>query len=112
MRACGGYGSAVTVKSRSKLVCDAFVLHEAVIAGRLNSLLIQTHGIGVPPLEAGDLGRHECVLIGESRWIGFGPLAQLLSVRRQEFAPGILLVDRSLVIERRYRQRGVEEVVE
>ena len=66
----------------------------------------------VSPFEAGDLGRHQCVLVGESRWIVFGPLAQLFPVRRQEFAPPGLLVGRSVLIERRHRQRGVVKVVE
>jgi hypothetical protein len=52
------------------------------------------------------------VLVGECRWIVFGPLAQLFPVRRQEVAPRLLLVGGSLLIERRHRQRGVVEVVE
>src|ERR1700677_682905 len=63
-----------SVEPRRHLLGRALILDETCFSGPLNRLLIQTHGIGVPPLEAGDLGRHECVFIGESRWIGFGPL--------------------------------------
>ena len=91
---------------------DSFVLDEAVLASRLNGLLVQTHGDSVSPFETGDLGRHQRVLVGESRWIAVGPLAQLLLVRSQEFVPLLLLVGRPVLIERRHRQRGIIEVVE
>ena len=91
---------------------EALVLHKTVVAGRLNRLLVQPHCIGVSPFEAGDLGQHQCVLVAESRWIGFGPLAQLLLVRRQEFAPRLLLVGRRVLIACRHRQRGIIKVVE
>ncbi len=68
-----------------------FVLDEAVLASRLNGLLVQAHRVGVSPFEAGDLGQHQRVLIGESRRIVFRPLAQLFAVSGQEFAPPLLL---------------------
>ena len=83
-----------------------------MLAGRANGLLVKAHGIGVSPFDAGDLGRHQRVLVGERRRIVFGPLAQLFPVRRQEFAPRLLLIGRRGFIERRHRQRGVVEVVE
>src|ERR1700716_2177716 len=55
------------VQSRRQLMGQALVLHEAILASRSNGLLVQTHCIGVSPFEAGDLGRHQGVLIGESR---------------------------------------------
>src|SRR5207247_973606 len=64
------------------------------------------------PFVAGYLGQRQCVLFAESRWIGFGPLAQLLPVRRQEFAPRLLLVGRRVLIACRHRQRGIIKVVE
>ena len=71
---------------------EALVLHEAVLASRLSGLLIETHGIGVSPFEAGDLGRYQRVFVAEGRRIVVGPFAQMLPVRRQEFAPFVLLV--------------------
>ena len=62
MGACGGRGPAAKVKSCSKLVGDSFVLDEAVLAGRSNGLLVQTHCVGVSSFKAGDLGRHQGVL--------------------------------------------------
>ena len=79
--------AARRIEPRGHLMGQRLVLHEAVLTGRLNGLLVQTHGVGVPPFEAGDLGRHQCVFVAESRWIDFGPLAQLFLVRRQEVAP-------------------------
>src|SRR5712675_2075998 len=112
MGACGGRGPAATVKSCSELMGDRFVLDEAVITGQSNGLLVQTHRIGVSVFETGDFGQHQRMLVGKSRWIAFGPLAQLFPMRRQEVAPPVLLVVRSLLMERRHRQRGVVKVVE
>ncbi len=64
------------------LIDQRFVLDEAVLASRLNRLLVQLHRVEGAPFEAGDLGRHQCVLIAESRRIVFGPLAQLFPMRR------------------------------
>ena len=79
--------AARRVEPRGHLMGQTLVLHETMLAGRSNGLLVQTHRIGVSPFEAGDLGRHQRVLVGESRRIVVGPLAQLFPVRRQEFAP-------------------------
>src|SRR5260221_7557716 len=78
------------VEARGHLMGQRLVLHEAVLACRLNGLLVKTHGIGVSPFEAGNLGRHQGVLVGEKWWGVFGPLTQLLMVRRQEGAPPAL----------------------
>src|SRR5258707_3494855 len=56
---------------RGQLMGQALVLDEAVLASRLNGLLVQTHGVGVSSLKAGDLGRHHCAPVGGRRWIGF-----------------------------------------
>src|SRR6266403_5192669 len=105
MGACGGRGPAATVKSCSELMGDRFVLDEAVITGQSNGLLVQTHRIGVSVFETGDFGQHQRMLVGKSRWVAFGPLAQLLLVRCQEVAPSGLLVGRTILIERRHRDR-------
>src|SRR6266481_6564197 len=99
MGACGGRGPAATIKSRSELMGDAFVLDETVITGQSNGLLVQTHRIGVSVFETGDFGQHQRMLVGKSRWIVFGPFAQLFLVLRQEFAPPVLLVVRSILME-------------
>ena len=77
------------------LTGQRLVLHEAVLVGGSNGFFVQTHRIGVSPFQARNLGRHQCVLVGEGRRIAFGPLAQLLLVRRQQVTPGLLLVGRS-----------------
>src|ERR1700722_16432228 len=74
--------AARAVEPSGHLKSHAFVLHETVIASRANGLLVKAHGIGVSPFEPGNLGRHQRVLIGESRWIVFGPLAQYFLMRR------------------------------
>ena len=88
------FEAARQVVSRRQLMGQALVLHEAVLTRQVDSLLVQTHGVGVSLFKAGDLGRYQRVLIGESRWIVFGPLAQLFPMRHQEFAPPLLLVAR------------------
>src|SRR5260221_13789701 len=106
-----GFETACRVEPRGYLMGQPLVLHEAILAGRSNGLLVQTHCIGVSPFEAGDLCRHQGVFVAESRWIAVGPLAQLFTVRLQKFAPSILLVSSSVLIERRHRQRSVVKVL-
>src|SRR6266481_8625754 len=98
MGAARGLGPAGKIKACRKLVRDGVVLDEAVLARQLNGLFVQAHRVGVTPVEARDLGRHERMLVAESRWIALGPLAQLCLVRRQAVAPAIPLVDRSVLI--------------
>src|ERR1700691_6422689 len=69
------FDAARRVEARGHLMRQALVLHETVLARRLNGLLVQTHGVGVPPLEPGDLGRHQGVFVAKRRWIVFSPLA-------------------------------------
>ena len=88
---------------RRQFVGEALVLNEAVLARQMDRLLIQTQCVGVPFFDAGDLGQNQRVLVGESRWVVFGPLAQLFLVRRQEFAPRLLLIGPRGFIERRHR---------
>jgi hypothetical protein len=88
------------------------VLNKAVVVGGSYRLLVQTHCISVPPFEAGDLGGHERAFVGEGRRIVFGPFAQLFLGRRQEVTPSLLLVGRTVLIERRHRQRRIVKVVE
>ena len=108
----GGFDTARQAVLRRQFVGQAFVLNEAVLARRMDSLLIQTQGIGVSLFDAGDLGQYQRVLVGERRRIVFGPLAQLFPVLPQEFAPRLLLIGRRGLVERRHRQRGIIEVVE
>ena len=101
------------VETRGHLVGQRLVLHEALLAGRLNGLLVQTHRIAVSTPEAGDLSRHQGVFVAECRRIVFGPFAQLFPVRRQQFAPLPLFVGvGSVFVERRYGQRGVVIIIE
>src|ERR1700676_551920 len=106
------FKSARRVESRGHFVSKAFVLNEAVLASRLNSLLVQAHRVEVPALKTRNLGRHERVLVSEGRSIALGPLAQLFLVRYQEISPRFLLLDRGILVERRVRQCGVVEVDE
>src|SRR5882757_5790733 len=100
------------VESRGHLPRQAFVLDEAMPASRLYGLLIKAFGVQFSALQARNLGTDQRVLVGESRWINFGPLVQLFLVRRQEFAPPLLFAARRALVACRHRQRGVIEVVE
>ena len=71
------------IEAGRHLMGQALVLHKAILACRLDRHLVQPHGIKIPAFDASDLGRYQCVLVGERRWIIFGPLAQLLTVRCQ-----------------------------
>ena len=106
------FDAAGQVVSRRDFMGQALILHEAVFTRQMDSLLVQLHGVGVSLFEAGDLGRDQCVLVGERRWIVFGPLAQLFPMRQQEVAPGLLLVGRRVLIACRRRHCGIIDVVE
>src|SRR6267143_4421921 len=82
------------------LMGKRFVLDEAVLASRLNGLLVQLHRVEGAAFNAGDLSRHQRELVTKSWWKILCPLAQLLLVRRQEVAPHVLLVGRRVLIER------------
>src|SRR3984893_19087989 len=84
--------AARRVESPGHFKGDALVLDKAMLASGPDGLFVKTHRIGVPLFDTRDLGRHQCVLVAKRRWIIFGPLAQLLPVRRQEPAPLVLLV--------------------
>src|SRR5271168_5123077 len=51
-----------------KLVGESLVVNEAVVASRSNSLLVKTHGVGLAPFEARNLGAHQrcpiCEILG------------------------------------------------
>ena len=99
-------------EARGRLMGQALVLDETMVAGRSNSLLVQTHCIGVSPFEACDFGRHQGVFVAERRWIVVGPLPQLLAVLRQEVAPSALLAGARALIERRHGKRSIIIIVE
>src|SRR5260370_42580993 len=42
-----------------------FVLKEAVLVSRLNGLIVQAHCVKISPLDTGDLGRHQGVLVSQ-----------------------------------------------
>src|ERR1700743_3528979 len=99
--------AARRVEARAHLMGHALVLHEAVLASRLNGALVQTHGVGVPPLEPGDLRRYQGAFVAKGGWIVLSPHAQLLPMGRKEVAPPSLLVGRSVLVERRHCQRRI-----
>src|SRR5258708_11589460 len=39
---------------RGQLMCQTLVLYETVVAGRADGQLVETHGVGVPPLDPSD----------------------------------------------------------
>src|SRR5580692_12830420 len=84
--------AALGIESRGDLIGQRLILDEAILTRQGDCLLIETHCVGVPPFEAADLSRHQRVLVGERRWIDFGPCAQLFNMRRQLVVPGLLLI--------------------
>ncbi len=100
------------IELRGQLMGKPLVLHETVLPSRLNRLLVKALGVEIAPFDAGDLSRHQRMLIGECGRTVFGPLAQLFPMRRQEIAPRHLLVLGGFLTERCNRQRGIVKVVE
>src|ERR1700688_76376 len=82
--------AARIIEPRGHFKGQSFVLNEAVVVGGSNGLLVQTHGVGVSPVEPGDLGRHQGMLVAEGWWIVVCPFAQLFAVHGQKLAPTCL----------------------
>ena len=103
MGVAGRFQTLRQVVLRREFMGKALVLNEAVLARQMDSLFVKTQCVGVSLFDAGDLGQNQRVLVGESRRVIFGPLAELFLVFSQEFAPCLLLIGRRGLIERRHR---------
>src|SRR5271163_3848108 len=62
------FESELRIETSRKLVGESFVLNEAVVASRSSGPLVQTHGVGLAPFEARNLGAHQrrpiCEVLG------------------------------------------------
>ncbi len=104
--------ASLSVKRRGAFISDGLVLDKAVRMGATNCFLIKSHRRLAVAVQAGDLCRHQRVLVAEGRRIVFGPLAQLRLQRRQAFAPCALLFGANRLITRRPCERSVVDVVQ
>src|SRR6202171_6807640 len=52
---------------RRQFVGQPLVLNEAVLTRQMDCLLVKPQGIGVSLIEAGDLSRHQSVLVAEGQ---------------------------------------------
>ena len=71
------------MEPRRQLVCEAFVLDEAVLARQSNSLFIEAFCVETPVFDAGYLRRDQSMAILEVLRAGLGPDFKLLVVRFQ-----------------------------
>src|SRR6202140_1536894 len=53
------------VEARSKFVGERLIVNKAICAGRADGLFVQTFGIEVAALQAGDLGANQCGAVFE-----------------------------------------------
>src|SRR6202789_3093706 len=104
--------ATLRIDPRGDLISQRLILDEAVLTRQADSLVIETHCVGVSPFEAGDLSRHQRVLVGKRRWVDFGPCAQLFNVCCQQVVPRLLLIGGYILIACSHRQREIIEVVE
>src|SRR5262245_44283604 len=51
--------AAAPVKARGKLQRQGLVVEEAIVTSRANGLLVELHGVGIPCLDARNLGGHQ-----------------------------------------------------
>ena len=75
--------AARCMEPRRQLVCEAFVLDEAVLARQSNSLFIEAFCVETPIFDAGYLRRDQSMAILEVLRAGVGPDFKLLVVRFQ-----------------------------
>src|SRR3990172_3721187 len=68
------------VELRGPLVGDGFVLDEAVVARRLDGLLVEVLGVEHAGLDASELGGHEGVAVEEVLRAALGPRAVSLGL--------------------------------
>src|SRR4051794_10274449 len=95
----------------SHLIGQTFVLHEPILAGRANGLLVQAHGIGVSPIDPGYLGPDECRPGGKILEAMNSPGVELLQVIRQPPAMIFAVLRRGRFINCRMAKRIVEVVL-
>jgi hypothetical protein len=66
------------IKPRGDLMGQTLVLHEAVLPGRLNRLLVEVHRIEGAVLDASDFGGEQRGAVGEILGAALGPRLELL----------------------------------
>jgi hypothetical protein len=73
----GCLGAVRAVEPGSRLIGHAFVLHETVVAGRANGLLVEAHGVEVAAFDPGDFRAHQCGAVFEILLAILRPYGQL-----------------------------------
>src|SRR5215213_8078845 len=80
--------ASICVEARRQLECQRLLLHEAVVPGRPDRLLVKVHGLRRPAFDPRDLGEHECVAVAIVLRTVLGPESQLLQLALEK--PGEL----------------------
>src|SRR5215213_11738254 len=68
------------VEARRQLVCQRLLLHEALVPGGPDRLLVQVHGLRRPTFDPRNLGQHECIPVPIVLRAVLGPESQLLQL--------------------------------
>src|SRR5438128_2577951 len=80
--------ASICVEARRQLECQRLLLHEAVVPGRLDRLLVQVHGLRRPAVDPREFRKHECVAVAIVLRTVLGPESQLPQLALEE--PGEL----------------------
>src|SRR5579863_7604058 len=107
----GCLGATRAVEPGGHLIGYAFVLHETMLASRTNGLLVQTHGVDIPPLDPGHLRLNERRPVDKILGAIEGPGVVLLPVFRQPRAMIFAIFSRGRIIDCRMTKRIVEVVL-
>src|SRR4051812_9320274 len=98
--------ASICVEARRQLECQRLLLHEAVVPGRTDRLLVQVHGLRRPAVDPREFRKHECVAVAIVLRTVLGPESQLPQLALEK--PGELHL---LARRRRRVQRGQREGV-
>ena len=92
------------VEARGHFVGERLVVDQAVVAGRADGLLVETLGLELPPVKAGDLRADQRGAAHKVFWAVFGPRLELAMVGGQALLVLGALGIRSRLGERDQRQ--------
>jgi hypothetical protein len=82
-----GFEAAIQIKSTRDFVGNTLVVDETIFACEPDGLLVETHRVDVPAIDASDLGQDQGVLVEKGRRTALCPVSKLLQVRGERLAP-------------------------
>src|SRR5260370_39377871 len=81
------FEAAIQIKSTRDFVGNTLVVDETIFACEPDGLLVETHRVDVPAIDASNLDTYQGVLVEEGRRTALRPVSKLFHVRGERLAP-------------------------